>query len=58
MKNFKSKKNIRPIIKIKKKLCNFQNEKINKLFLNDNYFNMFYNKENNIKNQIINLTNN
>ena len=57
IKTNKIKKNNKSVIKIKKDLCNFQNEKINKMILYDNYKSYLTNN-NIIKNKFINLTNN
>ena len=57
IKTNKIKKNNKSVIKIKKDLCNFQNEKINQMILYDNY-NSYLTNNNIIKNKFINLTNN
>ena len=57
IKTNKIKKNNKSVIKIKKVLCNFQNEKINQMILYDNY-NSYLTNNNIIKNKFINLTNN
>ena len=56
-KSNKTKKNNKSAIKIQKDLCNFQNEKINKMILYDNYKTILTNN-NIIKNKFIDLINN
>jgi hypothetical protein len=57
IKSNKIKKNNKSAIKIQKDLCNFQNEKINKMILYDNYKTILTHK-NIIKNKFIDLINN